>query len=276
MDGIVCGFGLLYSLSRCVYLLCIQKGSQVNARAIYARYEEAMKDCIVLSVLPLLEGKQDVAMLATLMQILSSYKLMASRLYKVFVYVDRYFTPHARVPPLSSASVRCFHDIVSKKFSNEFQAAAIALINRERNGDKVDRDLLKAAVELFVEAKSVGATCYDDFEKAVLADAAAYYFQMASYGLQNYSYADYITKACMSIHVENEMACHFLDPSMRLKLLQVARTLLLDRVSVNLREKQLAENNVMTNQNQELPIAPELENCLSALMMRAVNISTEP
>ncbi|GAB2218722.1 hypothetical protein Droror1_Dr00001951 [Drosera rotundifolia] len=252
----------------CVYNLCTPKIGFENAQAIYARYDEVMKECIILSVLPLLEGKRDVALLTTLVQILPCYKLMAARMYKIFHYIDRYYTPNRKLLPLSRVSLRCFHYLVNNRYSNDFQSAVRALVNQQRNGEKVACDLVKTILDFFVEAKTVGATCYDDFEKAILADAAAYYSQMASYGLSNCSYIHYVSQACMSMNQENERTSRFLDPSTRRKLLQVARIELLDRVSGLILEKRQAENNITGNHHQEVAITHELENYLSELMTR--------
>ena len=72
-------------------------------------------------------------------------------------------------------------------------------INQDRSGEQVDRSLLKNVVEYFLAARSVGGTCYHNFRMALLADAAAYYSQIASNGLLYDSCDDYMRKVVSKI-----------------------------------------------------------------------------
>ncbi|KAL9270386.1 Cullin-like protein [Drosera capensis] len=315
-----------YPHAGCVYNLCTPKIGFENAQAIYARYDEVMKECIMLSksgsLLKPLEFLPALLMLPLRSQVNNRYSndfqssvraLVNQQRDGEKVDCDLVKTILDFFVEAKSVGATCYDDfekaILADAAAYYSQMASYGLSNcsyihyvsqacmsMNRENERTSRfldpstrrkllqvitlpelncwivylgcDLVKTILDFFVEAKSVGATCYDDFEKAILADAAAYYSQMASYGLSNCSYIHYVSQACMSMNRENERTSRFLDPSTRRKLLQVARIELLDRVSGLILEKQRAENNITVNHHQEVPITHELENYLSELMAR--------
>ena len=59
--------------------------------------------------------------------------------------------------------------------------AMLAAIEKERNGDQIDRSLLKNVLGIFIEVGMGGMDCYDeDFEQHLLAETASYYRKKAT------------------------------------------------------------------------------------------------
>jgi hypothetical protein len=72
-------------------------------------------------------------------------------------------------------------------------------VDREREGEQIDRALLKNVLGIFVE---IGMGCMDayesDFELAMLTDTAAYYSRKAASWIEEDSCPDYMLKVCIS------------------------------------------------------------------------------
>lgn len=68
-------------------------------------------------------------------------------------------------------------------------------IDKEREGEQIDRALLKNVLDIFVEIGMGSMDCYvADFEDAMLADSAAYYSRKASNWILEDSCPDYMLK----------------------------------------------------------------------------------
>lgn len=68
-------------------------------------------------------------------------------------------------------------------------------INQEREGEQIDRTLLKNVLDVFVEIGMGSMDCYiNDFEEALLNDTTAYYSRKASIWIQEDSCPDYMIK----------------------------------------------------------------------------------
>lgn len=70
-------------------------------------------------------------------------------------------------------------------------------IDQEREGEQIDRALLKNVLDIFVEIGMGQMDYYEnDFETAMLKDTAAYYSRKASNWILEDSCPDYMLKVC--------------------------------------------------------------------------------
>lgn len=263
----------------CVYLLCVQRTSSENARILYERYKNGLEECINSLILPALEDKTGAALLTELMLKWSGYQVFARWLSRFFEYLDRFYVPRVEGFRLLDLAVKCFDDLVNARLNTKFVTAAISLINQDRSGEQVDRSLLKNVVEYFHAARSVGGTCYHNFRMALLADAAAYYSQIASNGLLYDSCDDYMRKAEWCLTQENEKTSHYLDQYTQASLLEVVRSHSLDQVLPKLAEKKRAEHYGQSTDYQDMlskcaglnlrdrASRSGVEDCLAALVL---------
>lgn len=68
-------------------------------------------------------------------------------------------------------------------------------IDQEREGEQIDRALLKNVLDIFVEIGMGQMDCYEnDFEVSMLKDTAAYYSRKASNWILEDSCPDYMLK----------------------------------------------------------------------------------
>lgn len=89
------------------------------------------------------------------------------------------------------------------KESNRFDATCNFLyqIDQEREGEQIDRALLKNVLDIFVEIGMGQMDRYEnDFEAAMLKDTAAYYSRKASNWILEDSCPDYMLK--VTVHLQ--------------------------------------------------------------------------
>ncbi|KAL9233299.1 hypothetical protein vseg_008318 [Gypsophila vaccaria] len=237
----------------CVYILCVQRTSSENSKLLYDRYGYGLQECINSLVIPALEDKNDALLLSELVVQWNNYKVMTRWLSKFFSYLERFYIPRVGVPGLLEQSIGIFNNLVNARFSSKFIAAFTSMINRDRNGERCSRDLLKNVMEYFMEVQgSAGKRSYEDLQRTLLSDATAYYSQIASNGLQHDSCATYMYKAQWCLSQETDRANQILDSSSKEKLLQLVKSCLVDQALAKLAEKQQAENCGSSTDYQDL------------------------
>ncbi|KAI3917635.1 hypothetical protein MKW98_021397 [Papaver atlanticum] len=164
-------------------------------------------------VLPAIQEKHDVFMLREL----------------VNRWAYHYYIARRSLPNLNDAGKVHVKDVV------------IYLINQEREGDDIDRTMLKYAIDMFVlMGKQSGDFDFyvNDFEKAFLTDTADYYTRKASLWIQEDSCPEYMTKAEERLKREKDSVANYLHSSTEKKLLEKVQHHLLLNNAQQLFEKE--------------------------------------
>ncbi|RZC90349.1 hypothetical protein C5167_031061 [Papaver somniferum] len=120
-----------------------------------------------------------------------------------------------KLPCLKDVGFGCFRKIVYEKMKVKVRDAVIVLINQEREGDEIDRSLVKDVLEVFVEIGNENGKdkldCYvDDFETAFLSDMVDYYTRKGSNEI----------KVAECFQREKDRIFHYLHSSTEKKLLK--------------------------------------------------------
>lgn len=232
----------------CIFYMSVQPDPYCYSLQLCEMYKRALAEGITSRVLPSLWGKTDSSLLLELANMWVRYKKMASCLRGIFQYLERYTTQDS----LLHMSVCCFHDLVFVEHYQEFQTAAISLIRKDRDEETLNRELLQSTITLFVDI-GLGNKCYyNNFQNAVLADAASYYSQLASQWLVCYSFTVYGQKTALCLTKERARASQFLDQDSVEKLLQVVQSHMVNQVANKLLEKKKAESIKGSDSIQEL------------------------
>ncbi|KAK8547866.1 hypothetical protein V6N13_116091 [Hibiscus sabdariffa] len=153
------------------------------------------KNVLALEVLPSLREKHDEFMLRELVKRWTNHKVMVRWLSRFFHYLDRYFIARRSLPPLNEVGLACFRELVYQELNAKVRDAVISLIDQEREGEQIDRALLKNVLDIFVEI-GIGQMDYyeNDFETTMLNDTAAYYSRKAANWIVDDSCPDYMLK----------------------------------------------------------------------------------
>ncbi|KAF5736967.1 cullin-like protein1 [Tripterygium wilfordii] len=222
-----------------IYNMCTQKPPHDYSQQLYDKYRDSFEEYISATVLPSLGEKHDAFMLRELVRRWSNHKVMVRWLSRFFHYLDRYFIARRSLPPLNEVGLICFRTQVYQELNVKVRDAVISLIDQEREGEQIDRALLKNVLDIFVEIGMTHMDYYEnDFEEAMLTDTAAYYSRKASNWILEDSCPDYMLKAEECLRREKDRVSHYLHSSSEPKLLEKVQHELLSVYANQLLEKE--------------------------------------
>ncbi|CAI9785623.1 unnamed protein product [Fraxinus pennsylvanica] len=222
-----------------IYNMCTQKPPHDYSQQLYEKYKEAFDDYIHSTVLTSLRGKHDEFMLRELVKRWVDHKVMVRWLTRFFHYLDRYFIARRSLPALKEVGLTCFRDLVYQEMRSIARDAVITLIDQEREGEQIDRALLKNILDIFVEIGMGQMDYYEnDFEDVMLQDTAAFYSRKASNWIVEDSCPDYMMKAEDCLKKEKDRVSHYLHSSSETKLLEKVQNELLVVHTNDLLEKE--------------------------------------
>ncbi|KAK4282835.1 hypothetical protein QN277_014163 [Acacia crassicarpa] len=204
------------------YNMCTQRPTNDFSRQLYDKFWESLEEYILSTVLPAFREKHDELMLRELVKRWANLKIMVRRLSHFSHYLHRFFIPTNSLQPLTVVGFTRFRELVYKEINVKVRDAVISLIDQEREGEQIDRVLLKNVLDIFVEIGMGKMDCYEnDFEAAMLKDTASYYSRKASNWILEHSFPDYIAKAAECVKQEKERVTHYLHSSSEPKLLEI-------------------------------------------------------
>uniref|UniRef100_A0A6V7QQE6 Cullin family profile domain-containing protein n=1 Tax=Ananas comosus var. bracteatus TaxID=296719 RepID=A0A6V7QQE6_ANACO len=221
-----------------VYRMCSQKSPYLYDKDLYDKYKAVFEDYITSVVLPSLREKHDEFMLKELLKQWSNHRLMFRWLSRFFDHLERHYVKRSKMPSLSDVALTCFRNLVYEEVKGKAKDAVISLIDREREGEQIDKALVKNIVDIFVEIGASELDYYtEDFEKFFLKHTSAYYSRKASEWILEKSCLDYIRNAEECLKIEKDRVAQYLHYYSGEKLLKkVQRKLLIEHAS------QLLEN----------------------------------
>ena len=185
-----------------VYDMCTQKHPHDYSQQLYERYEQAFSAYVRGPVVKALRAKSGVPMLTELVTRWNNHKTMVRLMSRIFVYLDRYYVARHQAPGLREVGMACFRDEVYEEVKENARDAILALMQQEREGELVDRKLLREALEIFAQIGLGDMTNYEkDFEEHMLRDTAVFYKRKASEWLMMDSCPEYLKKAeeCLAL-----------------------------------------------------------------------------
>uniref|UniRef100_A0A7S0WZR9 Cullin family profile domain-containing protein n=1 Tax=Chlamydomonas leiostraca TaxID=1034604 RepID=A0A7S0WZR9_9CHLO len=208
-----------------IYNMCTQKPPHDYSEQLYAKYKEAFNVYISERVLPSLREHRDEVLLKELYKRWENHKLMVRWLSRFFNYLDRYYVLRHSLPPLKDVGLLCFRDLVYVDIKKKTKDALLRLIEREREGELVDRALIKNILGIFIEVGMGGMESYErDFEDHLLQDTGAFYKRKAATWIEQDSCPDYMLKAEECLKLEEERVDNYLHSSTKIKLLKEVET----------------------------------------------------
>ncbi|GMY16840.1 cullin-1 [Fagus crenata] len=222
-----------------VHTMCTQKPPHDYSQQLYDKYREVFEEYISSTVLPSIKEKHDEFMLRELVRRWLNHKVMVRRLSQFFNYLDRFFIARRSLPALDEIGLTCFRDLVYQEVNANARDAVINLIDKEREGEQIDRALLKNVIDIFVEIGTEQMELYkQDFEAQMLQDSSAYYSGKASNWILVDSCPDYMLKAEECLKRERDRVSHYLHISSEQKLVEKVQHELLVVYATQLLEKE--------------------------------------
>ncbi|XP_059437397.1 cullin-1-like [Corylus avellana] len=201
-----------------IYNMCTQKPPHDYSQQLYDKYREVFEEYITSTVVPSLKEKHDEFMLRELVRRWLNHKVMVRWLSLFLGYLDKYFIRRRSLPTLNEVGLAFLPDVVYQEVKANARDAVITLIDKEREGEQIDRALLKNVIDIFLE---MGMELYkQDFEAQMLEDSGAYYRHKASTWISNDSCPEYMLKAEECLKRERDRVSHYLHISTEQKLVE--------------------------------------------------------
>ncbi|CAI0379173.1 unnamed protein product [Linum tenue] len=222
-----------------IYNMCTQKPPHDYSQQLYDKYKDSFEEYISSTVLPAIREKHDEFMLRELVKRWGNHKLMVRWLSRFFHYLDRYFIARRSLPALNEVGLTCFRSLVCF-FRQNFDTFCILIqIDKEREGEQIDKALLKNVLDIFVEIGMGQMDCYEqDFEAPMLEDTGVYYSHKASSWILDDSCPAYMLKSEECLKKERDRVAHYLHSSSEAKLVEKVQHELLVNFSTQLLEKE--------------------------------------
>ena len=224
--------------------MCTQRTPYNWSVDLYKRHGEAVSAYLTSQVLSSLKSKSDSFLLIELKQRWGNHLIMNKWMRQFFMYLDRYYVKHHSVPPLALAGLKHFKNLVFDDIKKDVTAAVLKLVDNERLGETVDRELLKSAVDLY---EAMGMALYsfysldvyiNDFEEQLLINARDFYARRREEWIEADSTPTYLIKAEEALAEEKNRVKTYLHSSSEAKLLRVVEEELLEKVESVLLEKE--------------------------------------
>lgn len=144
------------SLHAAVYNMC--SISEGHALTTYEKLKVKVKEYLEGYVIPALDAKRDEHLLTEFKRRWEDHKIFTTWMRKMFQFMDKQMsTVGGTGKPCSTyVALELFKRLVFDSKKDKIVNVIQDLINRERNGEHVDRSLLRSVIELFVVMGCVG------------------------------------------------------------------------------------------------------------------------
>ncbi|PON72672.1 Cullin, N-terminal [Parasponia andersonii] len=213
------------ALHTIVYKLCTQKpskdGRAENNERLYDNLRVSFEHYLTLKALPSITDKHGELLLRELVKRWGTHQIMVRWFWRLFFYIDRHYASRKSVPMLRELGIICFKDLVYGKVKDKARDIAMVMIDKEREGERIDRCLMKSVVELFVAMGMGEMDCYEaDFEALMVEKTGLYYSRKAANWVLEDSCPEYLVKAEECLKKERERVSHYLQTSSESKLVE--------------------------------------------------------
>jgi cullin 1 len=219
-------FSHIYTMA---YNMCTQNGAHNHSAVLYKRHGRTMSDYLTKYALPVLRESQGEALLKEFLKRGENHAIMNKWNKKFFSYLDRFYTTldhkngnSRKLPSLEQAGMIVFKTVIFDQVKADLTAALIEMINSEREGIIIDRDLVRKVIIIY---EKMGAERHDvykaDFEEAFLAASRDFYKALTELWIVRHSTSEYMAMVEKVMEDERGRANAYLVPSATEEKLQV-------------------------------------------------------
>ncbi|EKX36222.1 hypothetical protein GUITHDRAFT_158687 [Guillardia theta CCMP2712] len=211
------------------YAMCTQKAPNNYADQLYQKYGMIYETYLHATVLPAIKSKKGEAMLHEFAKRWKNHKLLVRQMWKLFVYLDRFYIKRISGLPLKAVGVQKFEQVVFNAVKEDVRAGILGMIEKEREGEDVDRELLKSVVN--VKLGDIGAARFNvynkELEQNLLATTSEFYARESAQWIATDSCPEYMKKAENRLQQEVERVHAYLHSVSEEKLLKECENQLL-------------------------------------------------
>eukprot|EP00551_Chaetoceros_affinis_P004152 CAMPEP_0203684170 /NCGR_PEP_ID=MMETSP0090-20130426/47900_1 /ASSEMBLY_ACC=CAM_ASM_001088 /TAXON_ID=426623 /ORGANISM="Chaetoceros affinis, Strain CCMP159" /LENGTH=739 /DNA_ID=CAMNT_0050553337 /DNA_START=190 /DNA_END=2409 /DNA_ORIENTATION=+ len=224
------------------YDMCTQRAPYNHSQQLYTRHGETIQAYLETKVLPAIQEKGSsggVPLLEELKFRWENHTIMNKWYSKFFTYLDRFYVKHHSLPSLSQAGLTAFKTNIYEHVKVGAKDAIIELIDKERDGEIIKKDLILNTVKLY-EAMGMGSleTYNNDLEAKLLESTREYYAKKRAEWIVTDSTPEYLIKAEQVLNEESNRVKEYLNTGTEPKLLKVVEEEVLEKVESALLEKE--------------------------------------
>lgn len=254
----------LYTL---IYNMCTQRPPKNYSSQLYERYSSSIKDYISGHIRSKLINKSEMALLSEMQICWKNHKIMIKWMKNFFQYLDRHHVNQNSLLTLTTRGLGIFYNDVVLQNKNKLIQAFIQALELDRNGENVERDLLKNITDIFITIGSIHKATdpmefYNSLEQAVIDSTRNFYDARSRLWIAEDSCPEYLLKVERCLIDEMQRAEHCLHVNSGPKL----RAVFLD-VTINIHETSILE--------KETGIAYLLQNEKTDEMHRLYRLTSE-
>lgn len=230
------------SLYTTCYDLCTQKveTGKPNTTAteiLYDRYQSSIAEYLTQQVVPALRQRQGEALMMEAVRRWNNHQIVVRWLQKLFVYLDRYYTRHNNRDSLKDVGMKCYQSMVYESIKTDMSKALLNKVHAERQGELIDRNVMKDGIQLFIEMGLNTLTAYEkDFEAPLIAESATFYKAESARWITEDSCPEYLIKAEKRLKEEHERCKVYLHPNTEPHLIKVVEAELITKHQTRLLE----------------------------------------
>lgn len=240
-----------------VYTMCIQKAPHCYTPQLYEAYGAAIKEYLETVSFPAIREKQGVAMIRELVRRWSDHKIMKKWLCDFFRYIDRFYVKRHSKKPLADVCVELFHRLIFDEIKSRSTSALLEMIEHDRNGEEVDRDLLRDAIEIYIEmgtTQQAKLHVYSsEFEDNFTAATEELYTVEVAAWVSTDSCPEYLRKVERRFAEERKRLTDYLHPSSEQRLMNTLYEVLLVKHQLSILTKNTGVQHMLeTNAEEDL------------------------
>jgi len=173
----------------------------------------------------------DETLLAELAVRWGDHQVIMVMVRDILMYMDRTYVTQNKKTPVYELGLQIFRDMVVRheQVKDRLQTLLLAAVQEERNGQLIDRSLMKSTLSMLVELGVDGPSVYEeDFEGAFLEQSRQFYQVESQEVLTTNPCPDYMRKAERRLAEEAHRSTQYLAPSTEPKLRHIVEMELID------------------------------------------------
>lgn len=237
-----------------IFQMCIQREPYNYSAPLYQKHTDALTKYFKDVFLPALKEAKSQHRLIFLKEWVKRWrcnKWAVDGMQRMFMYLDRFHVPNSEdLLNTSEQGYTLFRQNVFEHFKDTAREAILMGIQRERDGEEQDRDLLRDSIAVFVELgnklKKVELQIYkDDFHKALIEKTRRYYKQKSRQCLDQSSCPEYLVQAEVCINEEEGRLSSYIDKYSKDGLMAATREELLKVHQTEILNKETGINKML-------------------------------
>ena len=241
-------FNQLYNYG---YQLVIHK----HGHLVYEGVANSVRQHLQSKALVVLAAANET-LLQSIKAIWEEFKLMSNNLHDILMYVDKNYAKAHKPKPLPvflTMAVQIFREVIvlNSEVQGRFRQILLEEVHKERQGQLIDRELMKAVLHMLTEMGPDGTDVYEDFfEQHFLSATRSYYKQLSQEYLALNTCQDYMRMAEARLSEEAERVSSYVSAASEQKLKLVVQQELVMTHAKTLIEMEASGCMAMFNDNK--------------------------